>query len=130
MFTINDIHQAFEKVKSGEDFPAFVQDLKRIGVQYYENDVADGHCDYFGANNYILPVEAKYPNIAVSESGSREKLEHALKIHQAGETDYPTFCRQAADAGIAKWRTHMIEMTVNYLDSTGKSILIEKIPVV
>lgn len=34
MFSIEQIHQAFENVKSGADFPQFVQDLKEIGVTH------------------------------------------------------------------------------------------------
>ena len=32
MFTSDQIHKVFKKVKSGKDFPQFVRDLKTIGV--------------------------------------------------------------------------------------------------
>jgi len=128
MFTIDAIHEAFKQVKSGEDFPQFVQDLKSLGVTHYDNYVADGRTQYYGPNGYTVHGEAKYPDIAVNPRSSAEKLKHAIAIHQQGQTDYPTFCLQAADAGVEKWTTHMIAMTVTYLDNQGHTLTVEPIP--
>lgn len=128
MFTINQIHEAFSKVKSGADFPQFVQDLKSIGVTHYDNFVSDGRTKYYGANDFTLEGEEKYPEITVNEASSPEKLKHAISIHQQGQTDYPTFCRQAAEAGVEKWTTHMLEMTVTYLDKSRHRLTVEPIP--
>lgn len=128
MFTIELIHEAFSKVKSGADFPQFVQDLKAIGVTHYDNFVADGNTKYFGTNNFVLQGETKYPSMNVNDESSADKLKHAIFIHQQGQTDYPTFCRQAAEAGVEKWTTHMIEMTVIYLDKAGNELTVELIP--
>ena len=128
MFTIEQIHEAFGKVKNGADFPQFVQDLKEIGVTHYDNFVSDGRTKYYGEDNYSLDGESKYPEIEVSETSSSESLKHAISIHQQGKTDYPTFCKQAAASGVEKWTTHMIEMTVAYLDKKGQKLTIEAIP--
>jgi len=128
MFTIEQIHEAFGKVKSGADFPQFVQDLKSIGVTHYDNFVADGHTKYYGTDNFVIQGEAKYPSINVSNTSSADKLKHAISIHQQGQTDYPTFCLQAAEAGVEKWTTHMIEMTVAYFDKQGNHLTVEPIP--
>ncbi|MBW2937650.1 DUF1398 domain-containing protein [Aureisphaera sp. CAU 1614] len=128
MFTIQQIHHATEKVKSGADFPQFVQDLKKIGVTHYDNFVLDGRTKYYGINNFTLVGESKYPKMEVNSTGSADKLKHAIKIHQQGQTDYPTFCQQAANAGVEKWTTHMLEMTVTYLDKKGDKLTVEPIP--
>ena len=128
MFTIEQIHKAFGKVKSGSDFPQFVQDLKKLGVTHYDNFVSDGRTIYFGKDNFLLKGEAKYSKIEVSEIGSSENLKHAISIHQQGQTDYPTFCIQAAQSGVEKWTTHMIYMTVTYLDKSGIKLAVEPIP--
>lgn len=127
-FTIHQIHEAFSKVKSGADFPRFVQELKSIGVTHYDNFVSNGETIYYGINNFKLVGEAKYPQLEIAKAGSPEKLKKALSIHQQGQTDYPTFCHQAAEAGVEKWVTHMIEMTVTYLDKRGNKMIIESIP--
>ena len=128
MFTIEQIHQAFGKVKSGADFPQFVQDLKDIGVTHYDNFVSDGRTKYYGINDFSLDGESKYPKMEVNDISSAEKLKHAILIHQQGETDYLTFCQQASDAGVEKWTTHMIEMTVTYLDKKKNKLTVEPIP--
>jgi uncharacterized protein YbcV (DUF1398 family) len=128
MFTINQIHEAYKKVKSGADFPQLVQDLKAIGITHYDHNVADGQTTYFGANNFVLESAAKYPANTISNNGSADKLKRALAIHQQGETDYPTFCKHAAEAGVEKWTTHMTEMTVTYIDKNKNKLIVEKIP--
>ena len=128
MFTTDQIHKAFSKVKSGADFPQFVQDLKEIGVTHYDNFVSDGRTKYYGSNDFTLDGNSKYPEMKVNEISSSDSLKHALSIHQQGQTDYPTFCKQAADAGVEKWITHMMEMTVTYLDKKGQKLIIESIP--
>lgn len=128
MFTTDQIHKAFSKVKSGADFPQFVQDLKEIGVTYYDNFVSDGRTKYYGSDDFTLDGNSKYPEMKVNEISSSDSLKHALSIHQQGQTDYPTFCKQAADAGVEKWITHMMEMTVTYLDKKGQKLIIESIP--
>ena len=128
MFSIEQIHEASEKVKSGVDFPRFVQDLKEIGVTHYDNFVTDGSTKYFGLNKFTLNGESKYPKMKVNKVSSTEKLKHAISIHQQGQTDYLTFCQQATDAGVEKWTTHMIEMTVTYLDKKGNKVAVEPIP--
>ncbi|WP_274474509.1 DUF1398 domain-containing protein [Mangrovimonas aestuarii] len=128
MFTLDQIHQAFGKVKGGADFPKLVQDLKNIGVIYYENVVTDGQTTYFGTNNFSLQDKSKYPIITVNDLSSSEALKQALKIHQDGKTDYLTFCKEAAAAGVDKWVTHMIDMSVCYYDKPGNLLVEEKIP--
>jgi len=128
MFTIEQIHEAFGKVKTGADFPQFVQDLKSIGVTHYDNFVSDGRTKYYGIDDFTLDGKSKYPEMKVSDISSSENLKNAISIHQQGQTDYPTFCQQAAEAGVEKWTTHMIEMTVTYLDKSGNKLTVEEIP--
>jgi uncharacterized protein YbcV (DUF1398 family) len=128
MFSLEQIREFAKKVKSGKDFPQLVQDLKTIGVAHYENYVSDGQTHYFGSNNFKVIGDPKYALIIIHEIGSAEKLKHALKIHQAGETDYPTFCKHAAEAGVEKWKTDMNEMTVTYFDKQNNKLVVESIP--
>jgi uncharacterized protein YbcV (DUF1398 family) len=127
-FTMEQIYAAFGRVKSGADFPQFVQDLKTIGVTYYDTYVADGRTSYYGSGTFKLDSAAKYTALPIATIASSEQLRHAITIHQQGQTDYPTFCLQAAEAGVIKWRTHMQEMTVTYFDHQDTPLLVEPIP--
>lgn len=128
MFTIVQIKELHSKVKSGADFPVYIQDLITIGVQGYEIFVNDGHEEYFGANNYRVTAPANYGTIPVATSANKERFIEFLVMHQGGQSDYLTFCNQAALCGIAKWIVNVIEMICTYLDSSDAVILIEKIP--
>ncbi|MGN6212037.1 DUF1398 domain-containing protein [Parafilimonas sp.] len=130
MFTIEQIKAAHSKVRSGIDFPSYVQEMKSLGVLFYEHFVSDGHIQYNGRNNFILSVDAKWAPVEVAETGNMENLKHSLLIHQQGQTDYLTFCRQSAEAGVEKWIVDMQHMTCTYYDKPGNKMLAEDIPIV
>jgi uncharacterized protein YbcV (DUF1398 family) len=128
MFTIDQIKEAHSKVKSGADFPIYIQDLIELGVQGYDIFVNDGHEEYFGAKDYRVAASVNYDTIPVAPSANKERFIEFLVMHQEGQSDYLTFCNQAALCGIAKWSVNIIEMTCTYFDSSEAPILIEKIP--
>src|SRR5215471_14732002 len=103
MFTPEQIKAAHSKVKSGADFPGYVQEMKSLGISFYEHYVSDGHIQYHGSNNFTLSVDAKWTPIEIARTGDQEKLKHSLLIHQQGQTDYISFCKQAAETGVEKW---------------------------
>lgn len=128
MFTIDQIKEAHSKVKSGADFPNYIQDLIILGVKGYDTFVHDGHVEYYGINNYSLSSDEKYDAISIAPSANKERFIELLVMHQEGQTDYLTFCNDAARCGITRWRVDIIEMTCTYFDQSGSPILIEKIP--
>ncbi|OAZ04982.1 DUF1398 domain-containing protein [Flavobacterium succinicans] len=128
MFTIAQIKEAHNKVKSGADFPKYIQDLINLGVIGYDTFVTDGHVEYFGSNNYRTTAKETYDTLAVATSANKERFIELLVMHQEGQTDYLTFCQQAAQCGIAQWTVNIIDKTCTYYDCNQNSILIEKIP--
>ena len=128
MFTIQQIKTAHAKVKSGADFPSYIQEMKIIGVVAYEHFVGDGRILYYGINYFTISAEAKWIPIEVAEIGVEEKLKHALSLHQKGQTDYPTFCKQAAKAGVDKWTVDLIKMICTYYDKSDNEMVIEIVP--
>lgn len=130
MFTAAQLLEAYSRVKSGADYPRYVQDLKQLGVTGYDCIVADGRNVFYGAADYSVAMPPKYDKMSVAAGSSREALQQALTIHQQGQTDYPTFCRQAAEAGVEKWHCDLQKMEVAYLDQHGTVLLAEQIPAV
>jgi uncharacterized protein YbcV (DUF1398 family) len=128
MFTLLQIKTAHSRVKSGADFPSYIQQMKTLGVLSYEHYVSDGHIRYYGSNDFTLSGDAKWSGVKISETGNEVGLKYALSIHQQGQTDYPTFCTQAAEAGVEKWTVDMQAMTCTYFDKAGKEMLVESIP--
>lgn len=128
MFTIEQIEQAHEKVKSGADFPKYIQEIKEIGVTSFETWVKDSHTTYYGKNDYTTKSESKYDELTISENCNLDKFRVQIKAHQQGKTDYYTFCKDCAETGIEKWVVNLEAMTCIYFDKTENEILVEKIP--
>jgi uncharacterized protein YbcV (DUF1398 family) len=128
MFTVEQIKSAHSKVKSGADFPKYIQEIKTLGVTAFETWVKDSHTEYFGANDYRTSSTPMYEDKVITSSSDKTKFEHYLKIHQRGETDYLTFCKHCAETGIEKWFVSLGKMTCTYYDTAGNEILEEQIP--
>lgn len=128
MFSIDQIKAAHAKVKTGTDFPKYIQEIIELGVKGYDTIVTDGRVSYYGDNDFEVSSEKKYDAIPISTVANKERFIEFLVMHQDGQTDYPTFCQHAAICGISKWRVDIIEMTCTYYDNANSPILIEKIP--
>jgi uncharacterized protein YbcV (DUF1398 family) len=128
MFTLEQIKAAHAKVKSGADFPIYIQDLKNLGVRDYVTYVSDGHADYNGENGASVSSTAKYDLMPVAAVSDVELFKKYLKEHQEGGSDYLTFCEQSASVGVEKWVVDVGAMTCTYYDAKGNEILQEKIP--
>ena len=127
-FTLEKINAAHAKTKSGADFPNYIQEIKEMGVIAYEHYLSDGHVKYHGTNNYAVSAPSKWDTKVINAKSDIEALKNSLKIHQAGKTDYLTFCTEAATIGVEKWVVDMKEMTCTYYDLQGNKMLIETIP--
>ncbi len=128
MFTLSQINEAHSKVRSGVDFPQYVQELIELGVESYEVYVDDGRTVYLGADGFTLESEAQHPFIEVAEQSNRENFAQQLRVHQRGESDYMTFCYMAAENGVYKRRVNMDQMTCIYYDVSEDEVLMESIP--
>ena len=128
MFTIEQIREAHSKVKSGADFPKYIQDIKKLGVTYYVVFVADGHTDFFGQDDFQISGSLKYQPLTIAEKSDIEQFKKDLKAHQQGKTDFLTFCKDCAKSGVEKWIVSLDKMTCTYYDLVGIDILVEQIP--
>lgn len=128
MFTVEQIKAAHSKVKSGADFPAYIKEIKALGVTHYEAYVTDGHIDYHGADNHTAKVPAKYEPLVIADTSKNEEFKAELVAHQKGKTDFLTFIKMCSMLGIEKWQICMDKMTCTYYDKVGNEILVEEIP--
>jgi len=128
MFTIEQIELAHSKVKSGAEFPKYIQEIKEIGVTTFETWVTDSHTKYFAKNDFQTKSKPKYEKLNIADFSSKNKFEEYLKIHQKGETDYFTFCKHCAETGIVKWVVDLAKMKCTYFDKDQNEILVEIVP--
>ena len=128
MFTAEQVKAAHSKVKSGADFPAYIKEIKSLGVTHYETYVTDGHMDYHGANDKAAKIPAKYAPLSIADFPERDEFKAGLSAHQQGKTDFLTFIRMCATTGIEKWEISIGKMTCTYFDKAGNDVLVEGIP--
>lgn len=128
MFTVQQIELAHSKVKTGADFPKYIQEIKNMGVTAFETWVTDSHTTYFGTDNFYTNSKPKYEKLNIANTSSKDEFIGYLKIHQKGETDYFTFCKHCAETGIEKWIVNLDNMTCTYYDTFGNDVLVEQIP--
>jgi len=127
MFTINQIKEAHAKVKTGADYPDYVQEIIKLGVTGYTTFLHDSHSEYYGQNNYSTSSPAGNIIRGIALTADIEKFKYYLKIHQQGETDFLTFCNDAVATGVEKWKVDFSAMTCAYYDMAGNIMLVEKI---
>ncbi|MEI7487932.1 MAG: DUF1398 family protein [Chryseobacterium sp.] len=127
-FTIEEIKAEHQKVKSGADFPKYIQAIKNRGVSHYTVYVSDGNTEYFDQENQSDSTGSKYDVLIVSENVNLENFKSRLKLHQQGGTDYLTFCKDCADNGVDGWKMDLNDMTCTYFDTEGNNLLVENIP--
>ncbi|WP_395047369.1 DUF1398 domain-containing protein [Flavobacterium sp.] len=128
MFTIKQIKDAHAKVKSGADFPQYIQDLIALGVISFETFVYDNHTNYYGANNFKTSSEGFLETLTISDQINIQKFQTDLKAHQQGKTDYMTFLNDCAKSGVEKWIVVMDKMTCSYYNKNGNEMVVETIP--
>lgn len=119
---------AHAKVKSGADFPAYVQEIKQLGLLRYEFMVKDGRTVYHGANGFQICGEPVYTDKTIAAEASTAALRQLITETQQGKSDFPAFCSGAAAAGVGKWVVDTQAMLCRYYDLSGNSMLAEPIP--
>ncbi|CAA7390655.1 DUF1398 domain-containing protein [Chryseobacterium fistulae] len=127
-FTIDEIKAEHQKVKSGADFPKYIQKIKNLGVSYYNAYVKDGNTEYFDNEDESVSTGAKYEALKVNEVTNLDQFTVRLQLHQQGGTDYLTFCKDCANNGIEGWNVDLNTMSCTYFDKVGNSVLVEQIP--
>ncbi|MGG9963948.1 DUF1398 domain-containing protein [Ferruginibacter sp. SUN106] len=130
MFTLEAIKAAHAKVKSGADFPNYIQDIIKLGVTAYETYVSDSHAIFFGRDNYAVESVGKYALLTIADKSNAVSFIKELKEHQQGKSDYLSFCQSCAKYGVEKWVVNMAVMTCAYYDKAGNEMLVENIPAV
>jgi len=128
MFTLQQMKAAHHKVQSGADFPQYIQEIKLHGLKKYIYSVTDGAIIYYGESGHQLAEPAIYEPKTINPVASPDELRHIILIHQQGKTDLPTFCEQAAAAGVNQWVIDTERMLCIYEDIDGNELVAEPIP--
>ena len=128
MFTKDQIEAAHSKVKSGADYPAYVQELKALGIISHEVKLIDGEWIFRGVGHRFVTFKNDVHVTSISPLVKPKHFKEILHHHQHGKTDYPTFCKEASECGVERWISDFESMTVTYLGFGNVVIDVEPIP--
>jgi uncharacterized protein YbcV (DUF1398 family) len=128
MFTLQQMKIAHAKVKSGADFPGYVQEIKKLGVSRYEFRVRDGQTVFYGSHDFQIDGEPTYPEKIIEKQPAVGHLRQIIAETQRGKSDFLAFCNGAATAGVEKWVVDTEKMLCNYYDLSGNNMVAEPIP--
>lgn len=128
-FTEQEIRAAYAKTRTGADFPRLIQDLKNLGIISYDHLLETGSNVFHGRGGYTVSLSNMGPSVPVSDQPNAGLLKKYISEHQRGLTNYPQICAQAGQAGVQKWTSDLNAMTCTYFDKSGRTMVVEPIPV-
>ena len=125
-FTLEDIDRAHEGATQ-DSVRQYLKDLRDLGVVSYTTHVSDGHSDYFDIKGEKLSSAAVHEPYEISDEANRDATRQALEAHSLRETDYFTFSRQLASAGVCTWIMDPVKMTCTFCSKLGEQLLVDSV---
>ncbi len=112
---------------NGWKYPQLFQGLKDAGVQSYTMDVVNYAIEYLAEKESFVEKGPATWKVVVGDFNEAEVIK-AVRRSQRQETDYPTFLKEIAAAGVPKYYVSISECTVSYVGSDPKNKYVEKVP--
>ncbi|HTD02261.1 DUF1398 family protein [Undibacterium sp.] len=126
-FTLREIENAHAGVTS-EIVGQYLKDLYSLGVVSYTTYISDGHSEYFDENGDKLASEAIHDSYEISHEANDVAARRAIELHGCKVTDYLSFSKQLAEAGVCKWAMNPIAMTCTFYSMSSDQMSIDNIP--
>ncbi len=119
---------SIEKKAEGQPYPYLVRNLRAIGIDNYVVKVGTHKRTYTNINNEVLIIPGEFEEIEPAETFQLEAVKTAVKRTQEGLTDYPTFLKEIAAAGIHTYVADLKGMKVIYQGPNSEYEYEESIP--
>lgn len=126
-FSLSAIEQAHQQY-TGVDFPKLFTAFKDMGMTYNTVNIQQGIATYIHPTEQDIITESVKTRFEIKDSADIATVQDVLTRHQQGQTDFPTFCDEMAQAGIYKWLIDINQGTCTYLDLQDHPIISEQIP--
>ena len=121
-FTLEDIDLAHRGVTSAT-VRQYLATLHDLGIVSYTTHISDGHSEYFAGNGDSLCSAAVHERYDVSDQADRDAARQAIEAHQLKQTDYFTFSRQLAAAGVGFWIMDTVRMTCTFCSKADDRLI-------
>ena len=115
------IQEISEVQKLAKNYPDLAKRLIEIGIESYTVDVATEIILYRKANGNNGIKYPEKPLNTISPAFNREQTIQAIRDNQQGKSDYPTFMRDIAKAGVRFYEATLTgdKKRVTYIGSGG-----------
>ena len=121
--------QLAEKRSAGKPYPVYVNNLKEVGVKSYTVTVSSHDRRIFcGIHDHVLEIPGNAFQTDCADNFDLAALKAALHRTQTGQSDYPTFMREIATAGIHFYTADLLNRTVKYFGKSSADFYEEAIP--
>lgn len=127
MSGVPSIESCFESVKSGSDFSSFISILLGNGVACYFHYVSTGNIIFVKHSGETVMLKNERKLLSVQNEFDSDKVKFIVKQHFRGQVSYADYCKQLADAGVAKWVVDLSEMARCYYSKRNEVIYSEAI---
>ena len=125
-FTLAQIEQAHQGVTIA-GVRDYLEKLYALGVVSYTSHISDGHSDYLDSKGDSLSSAPVHEIYEISGTANPEHAREAVAAHGLGKTDYLSFSRQLANAGVATWVMDPVGMTCSFHSKAGDRLFIEEV---
>jgi len=121
--------QTFQQAEKqpAKSYPELVRNLKAAGVTDYTIDVNGHYRVVNGDGDVRLTFKGNLPN-ACADAFSLNDVVAAVKRTQQGLSDYPTFLKEIAAAGVHTYVADLTGMRVIYQGKNKEQNYTERIP--
>ena len=123
-----ELIQEAEQQALGLSYPQYVQKLKEIGIANYEVRIKNHNRKFTSQNGDDVMLTDDLPLVECADNFNLEAVKEAVRRTQNGLTDYPTFLREIAAAGVHNYLADLGAMKILYLGANPADLYTESIP--
>ena len=109
-------------------YPGYVQNLKEIGVAFYEVRINNRSRKFTSKSGQELLLTTGLPDVICAEEFNPESLRSALIRTQTGQTVYSAFINELAAAGVHSYLADLEAMKITYRGVKSSDLYTEVIP--
>ena len=125
-FTLDDMDRAHEGTNQNS-VRKYLADLYNLGVISYITYVSDGHSEYFDIKGNKLSSAAVHESYEISNEANPDAARRAVEAHGLRQTDYFTFSKQLAAAGVCTWVMDPVKLTCTFCSKLGEPLLADPV---
>lgn len=121
--------EAVEAAGPRESYGEYVRDMAKIGVSRYLVWVNKQDRIFYDENGNELRLAGTLPELKATDTFDSTKVFAAIRNTNIGKTDYPTFLKEIAEAGVFKYDADFKSRKIRYIGLKEEDYYEEDIPV-